>query len=98
MAHVEDSYDVVVVGAGLGGLSAAAALAKAGRRVALVERQGGPGGNARAFSRGAYTFDPAIHVTAHGFEIEFLDGYLEAVGSPPDEVELIELESCTRST
>ena len=75
-----DSYDVIVIGAGLGGLSAAAALAKAGRSVALVERQDGPGGNARTFSRGAYTFDPAIHVTAHGFEIEFLEGYLEELG------------------
>jgi len=75
-----DSYDAVVVGAGLGGLSAGAALAKAGKRVLLAERQDGPGGNARAFQRGAYTFDPAIHVTAHGYNIEFLDNYLHALG------------------
>ena len=46
----------------------------------LVERQDGPGGNARAFQRGPYTFDPAIHLTAHGFNIEFLDIYLQALG------------------
>ena len=80
MAANGDSYDVVVIGAGLGGLSAAAALAKAGKRVLLAERQDGPGGNARAFERGPYTFDPAIHVTAHGFNIEFLDHYLQALG------------------
>ena len=79
-AGTSDSYDVVVVGAGLGGLSAAACLAKSGKSVLLVERQDGPGGNAHAFRRGDYTFDPAIHVTAHGFNIEFLDVYLGALG------------------
>lgn len=91
MAANGSSYDVVVVGAGLGGLSAAAALARAGKRVLLAERQDGPGGNARAFRRGSYTFDPAIHVTAHGFNIEFLDNYLEALGVRSS-LELIVLE------
>jgi phytoene desaturase len=88
-----ERYDVVVIGAGLGGLSAAACLAKAGRRVALVEREDGPGGNARAFRRGPYTFDPAIHVTAQGFNIEFLDFYLTALGIA-GEVELLRAEDC----
>lgn len=84
-------YDAIVVGAGLGGLSAAACLGRAGKSVLLVERQDGPGGNARAFTRGPYTFDPAIHLTAHGFNIEFLDVYLRALGLL-DDVELIVLD------
>jgi phytoene desaturase len=76
-----DHYDAVIVGAGLGGLSAAACLAKIGKSVLLVERQDGPGGNAHAFTRGPYTFDPAIHITAHGFNVEFLGWYLEALGA-----------------
>lgn len=87
-----DRYDAVVVGAGLGGLSAAACLAKTGRSVLLVERQDGPGGNAHAFTRGPYTFDPAIHITAHGFNIEFLDVYLEALGAA-EGLDLMLLES-----
>lgn len=86
-----DSFDVVVIGAGLGGLSAGACLAKAGRKVLVVEREDGPGGNARAFRRGPYTFDPAIHVTAQGFNIEFLDFYLSALGIAGD-VELLRAE------
>jgi prolycopene isomerase len=86
-----ETYDAVVVGTGLGGLSAAACLAKAGKSVLVVERQDGPGGNAHAFRRGPYTFDPAIHVTAHGFNIEFLDVYLRALGAA-DRVDLIVLE------
>lgn len=92
-APAGDSFDVVVIGAGLGGLSAGACLAKAGRRVLLVEREDGPGGNARAFRRGPYTFDPAIHVTAQGFNVEFLDFYLSALGIH-EQVELLRAEDC----
>ena len=92
MSDVAERYDAAVVGAGLGGLSAALALSRAGKRVLLVERQDGPGGVAHAFRRGPYTFDPAIHVTGHGFNIEFLNGYLHGMGIA-DKVELIPAEN-----
>ncbi len=81
-------HDAIVIGAGLGGLSAGACLARGGRNVLLVERQDGVGGNAHAFTRGPYTFDPAIHVTAHGYNIEFFDFYFAALGVR-EKIELI---------
>jgi prolycopene isomerase len=57
-----DRYDAVVIGSGLGGLSCAALLARAGRHVLVVERHDRPGGYAHAFRRGSYLFDSAVHL------------------------------------
>jgi len=75
-----ESYDVIVVGGGLGGLSAAAALAKLGRHVLLVERHDAVGGCAHAFLRGPYTFDPAVHITCEAHVGGLLDFYLRQLG------------------
>jgi C-3',4' desaturase CrtD len=44
-------YDVIVIGAGIGGLTAAALLARAGYRVLILERHIEPGGCASSFER-----------------------------------------------
>lgn len=54
--------DTVVVGAGIAGLTAGAMLAKAGMDVLVVEAADHPGGCVRAFSRGGYDWDPAVHL------------------------------------
>ena len=54
-------YDAVVIGAGLGGLSAGAFLAKKGLSVLMVERHNVPGGYATSFVRGRYEFEIALH-------------------------------------
>ncbi|MGI8698400.1 MAG: phytoene desaturase family protein [Mycobacteriales bacterium] len=48
---------VVVVGAGLGGLSAALRLADAGREVTVLERENGPGGRCGVLETAGYRFD-----------------------------------------
>jgi prolycopene isomerase len=58
----EDSYDVIVIGAGIGGLTAAALVARAGRRVLVVEAESKPGGYTRSLASGPYTFDRADHL------------------------------------
>lgn len=55
------AYDAVVIGAGNGGLSAAAAMAKAGKSVLLLEQHNLPGGFATSFVRGRFEFEPSLH-------------------------------------
>jgi phytoene dehydrogenase-like protein len=50
-------YDVVVIGAGLSGLTAASLLAKRGLHVAVIDRSYMPGGSCGVFKRNGITFD-----------------------------------------
>ena len=56
--------DVVVIGSGIGGLTAAALLAKSGRRVLVLEQHDRAGGYAHSFKRKKYTFDAGVHLTS----------------------------------
>ncbi|MFA4944107.1 MAG: FAD-dependent oxidoreductase [Lentisphaeria bacterium] len=58
---MQSSHDVIVIGSGLGGLTAARRLATAGRKVLLVEQHSQAGGLATWFKRKGHTFDVALH-------------------------------------
>ena len=53
--------DAVIIGSGSGGLTAALALARAGRRVAVFEQHYLPGGYSQTFSMKGFHFSPGIH-------------------------------------
>lgn len=59
---------VIVIGGGLGSLSAAVALAQQKIGVTLLEAQPHVGGYAVSYARQGWSFDPALHVTAAGGE------------------------------
>jgi phytoene dehydrogenase-like protein len=62
--RIQRGYDCVVVGAGNGGLAAAAQLATAGAQVLLLEQHTVPGGFATSFVRGRFEFEAALHQLA----------------------------------
>ncbi|HOT92672.1 MAG TPA: FAD-dependent oxidoreductase [Anaerolineae bacterium] len=53
-------YDVIIVGGGIAGLTAAAYLAKAGYTTLLCEKESHCGGLVRSFKRGGFVFDGGI--------------------------------------
>jgi len=60
MAEIKDSYDAVVIGAGMAGLTCGAILAKNGRSVLVIEQSARPGGYCSSFEHAGYTFDRGL--------------------------------------
>jgi phytoene dehydrogenase-like protein len=83
MSNSNNDRSVVVVGAGMAGLTAAAYLAGAGTNVLLLEKEQHVGGLVGSFERNGFTFDSGIRATENsgvllpmlrqlGIELEFL--------------------------
>ncbi|MBU2489013.1 MAG: NAD(P)/FAD-dependent oxidoreductase, partial [Proteobacteria bacterium] len=86
-------YPTVVIGAGIGGLTCAAFLARQGIPVTVVEQHNIPGGYATSFDRdgGRFTFEVSLHATAVG------DNSMERICRRlglMDRVEFAELPEC----
>lgn len=57
-------YDAVIIGAGLGGLTAGAILARAGRKILLIERGNSVGGAASSYKVGELFVEGSLHETS----------------------------------
>ncbi|TCD47362.1 FAD-dependent oxidoreductase [Chlorobium sp. N1] len=62
MNDCDAAFDVLVIGAGIGGLTAAALLQERGFRVLCLEQSRHPGGSCSSFRREGYTFDAGASV------------------------------------
>lgn len=91
-------YDVVVIGAGNGGLTSALTLARAGKRVLMLERHNIPGGCATTFIRGRFEFEVALHQLS-GMGTEERPGPLRALFGElgvMDSIQFVEMENLYR--
>jgi len=67
------STSVIIIGAGVGGIAAAAHLARRGLHVTVLEKNSHPGGRCNRFSRDGHHFDagPTLFVMPLVYEAEF---------------------------
>jgi len=91
----KESYDVIIIGAGISGLVCGCYLAKAGQRVLIAEQHNKPGGYCTSFRRGHFTFDAAAHcfggyrkdgLTRKIFEDLGIDKKLNIIKSNPSDI------------
>jgi all-trans-retinol 13,14-reductase len=74
-------FDYVVLGAGLGGLSAAACLTKQGYRVAVLEQHYLAGGACHSFPYGDYTFCADVHYISQCGPGQTITQFLDYIGA-----------------
>ena len=60
-ARMRQRWDTVVIGSGSGGLTAAAALARSGQKVLVLEQHYLPGGWCQSFPLEGHLFSPGVH-------------------------------------
>ncbi|XP_064255709.1 LOW QUALITY PROTEIN: all-trans-retinol 13,14-reductase-like [Passer domesticus] len=77
--RVPERLDAVVIGSGVGGLAVAATLAKAGRRVLVLEQHEQAGGCCHTFQQHGVEFDVGIHYVGQLHEGSLLRVALDQV-------------------
>jgi phytoene dehydrogenase-like protein len=87
--EIMGKYDFIIIGAGMGGLSAANFLAKYNKKVLVLEKHNIPGGLITSFARKGVHFDLGIHGLYELKENQAIPQFMEYWGAPQ-----IETVSC----
>lgn len=69
---INQAPEIIVIGAGLGGLCAALELARSGVHVLVLERHNLPGGFSTSFVRGRFEFETSLHELSGGMAYSYL--------------------------
>jgi len=88
---MNEKYDIVIIGSGLGGFVSAIILAKEGYKVCVFEKNQQFGGNLQTFSRDKVIFDTGVHYIgglSEGQNLNYYFKYLEIL----DEIELKKMD------
>ena len=59
--QLQEAYDTIIIGSGMGGLATGAILSKQGQKVLVLERHYTAGGFTHVFKRKGYEWDVGIH-------------------------------------
>ena len=76
---MKDKYDVIIIGAGIGGLVCACYLSQKGLKVLVVEKNKNVGGCASSFKKNNFTFDMGAHLIGGCDNSGLFTHYLKAL-------------------
>ena len=94
---LRDHYDVIVVGAGLGGMTAASLLAKRGLQVLMIDQQNKPGGSCTSFKREGAVFDVGTAMI-YGFGEKGFKPFRFILNELEERIDIIAHPTLTRMT
>ena len=80
---MNENFDIVIIGSGLGGLLCANILSKQGFKVAVLEKNTVPGGCLQTFKRKNVVFDTGIHYVGSFDEGQRMHKFYKYLGLLP---------------
>ncbi|XP_062859644.1 inactive all-trans-retinol 13,14-reductase-like [Trichomycterus rosablanca] len=89
-AKVPENLDAIVIGSGIGGLTAAATLAKLGKRVLVLEQHDKAGGCCHSFTEKGFEFDAGLHYVGQLHENSLFKVILDQITE--GQVEFVKLD------